>query len=64
MEGIKPSSAPFGLFDKELEQRVIAFQRQQSLVPDGLVGSETLVRLTIALDGAEAPSLRLVDKET
>jgi general secretion pathway protein A len=57
LEGKEPSPAPSDLLDKQLEQRIIAFQREQSLVPDGFVGSETLVRLTLALEGAKAPSL-------
>jgi general secretion pathway protein A len=45
------------VFDENLRQRVLAFQRNQSLIQDGVVGSETLVRLTVALQGPSAPSL-------
>ena len=44
-------------FDEELKQRVLDFQKKYSLMPDGIVGNETLVRLTLALEGPEAPSL-------
>jgi len=45
------------LYDDELQKRIVAFQRDQSLIQDGSVGKETLVRLTLALDGPNAPSL-------
>lgn len=47
---------PF-LFDEHLRQRIIAFQRGRSLIPDGCVGTETLARLTLALEGPNAPSI-------
>jgi general secretion pathway protein A len=33
------------LFNKSLKQRIIAFQRQQGLVSDGVVGEQTLLML-------------------
>jgi general secretion pathway protein A len=57
LEGNAQNPADSELFDEDLRQRVMAFQRSQSLIQDGLVGSETLVRLTVALQGANAPSL-------
>ena len=57
VDGRVSSSSNSELFDEELRQRVIAFQRSQSLIQDGFVGNETLVRLAIALQGRGAPSL-------
>jgi general secretion pathway protein A len=54
----KGSSSPVpGSYDEDLKRRVMAFQRDQSLIPDGYVGSETLVRLALALEGPDSPSL-------
>lgn len=50
-------SAASDQYDESLRQRVLAFQRDHSLPRDGLVGSATLVRLTLALLGSNAPSL-------
>jgi len=44
------------LYDEELRRRVAAFQRDQSLVPDGIVGPETLARL-VAIREPSTPSL-------
>lgn len=57
LEGKAQSPDDSDVFDEDLRQRVLAFQRSQSLIQDGLVGSETLVRLTVALQGPSAPSL-------
>ncbi len=57
MEGKAQNPADSELFDEDLRQRILAFQRSQSLIQDGLVGSETLVRMTVALQGVNAPSL-------
>ncbi len=51
------SSSASDMYDEELRQRVIAFQRERSLVPDGYVGVETLVRLTLALEEPHTPSI-------
>ena len=45
------------LYDEELRRRIVAFQHDRSLIEDGFVGNETLVRLATALDGPKAPSL-------
>jgi general secretion pathway protein A len=57
LEKKTPSASYSELFDESLEQRVLAFQRSQSLIQDGFVGSETLVRLTMALLEPNAPSI-------
>jgi general secretion pathway protein A len=57
LEGKAPDSAGSDLYDEELRQRVMAFQRKQSLVPDGYVGNETLVRLAVALEEPNTPSI-------
>jgi len=44
------------VYDDELRARVLSFQRRQALSPDGVVGEETLIRLT-AVGDATAPSL-------
>jgi general secretion pathway protein A len=56
-EGKNPDAAASDLFDESLRQRIIVFQRERSLIPDGYVGSETLVRLAVALEGSNAPSI-------
>lgn len=54
----KPAKGPRSdLFDQELKQRVRAFQGSRSLVPDGLVGEETLMQLTLAAREPGTPSL-------
>jgi general secretion pathway protein A len=57
LEGKPSSPTDSDVFDENLRRRVIAFQRGRSLVPDGYVGSETIARLAVALEGTEAPSL-------
>jgi general secretion pathway protein A len=57
LEGKAQNPADSELFDEALRLRILAFQRSQSLIQDGLVGSETLVRITVALQGVNAPSL-------
>lgn len=57
LEGKATGLSSSELFDEDLKQRVLAFQRSQSLIQDGYVGRETLVRLTIALLGPKAPSI-------
>jgi general secretion pathway protein A len=62
LEGKTPDSAVSDTFDNNLRQRVIAFQRSRSLIQDGTVGSETLVRLALALDSSSAPSISNQDR--
>ncbi len=44
-------------YDEELRRRVAVFQQGEALVPDGLAGEETLVRLVATAPGANGPSL-------
>jgi general secretion pathway protein A len=57
LDGKVPQSTVSGVYDAGLEQRVLAFQRSRSLVPDGFVGKETLLQLTLAARGPATPSL-------
>lgn len=52
-----PGTAVSDVYDEELRKRVANFQKNRSLIQDGFVGTETLVRLTLALEGPNAPSL-------
>ncbi len=45
------------IFDTELLQHVVGFQRRHALHADGVVGIETLMRLNTALKGDELPLL-------
>jgi general secretion pathway protein A len=51
------ANAPEGVFDEALRARVAAFQAKRSLVPDGVVGEETLTLLTAASRDATTPTL-------
>ena len=53
----EPESDVSGVYDEDLKQRVLDFQKKYSLMPDGIVGNETLVRLALALEGPESLSL-------
>jgi len=54
----KVSTGPrLDVYDAELKQRVLAFQRSRSLALDGLVGEETLVEITLASREPGTPSL-------
>ena len=54
----KPSSGrSTDLYDADVERRVVAFQRERSLNPDGRVGGETLLHLTLAIREPGVPSL-------
>jgi general secretion pathway protein A len=57
LAGKTPNPAASDLYDEDLRRRVMEFQRERSLTPNGVVGSETLVRITLALEGPKAPSL-------
>jgi general secretion pathway protein A len=57
LDGKPQDAAASDLFDEGLRQRVLAFQRDHALPQDALVGTATLVRLTLALLGPKAPSL-------
>ncbi len=43
-------------FDAELQQRVIAFQRSRGLNDDGIIGTQTLIELSLALPDSTAMS--------
>ena len=45
------------LYDDDLKRRVMAFQRSQQLAPDGIVGEETLLRLSTVGREPTGPSL-------
>ncbi|MGH7333123.1 MAG: ExeA family protein [Candidatus Rokuibacteriota bacterium] len=48
------------VYDDALRERVVAFQRSRSLVPDGIAGEETLTHLSAAGRDASAPAPRLL----
>jgi general secretion pathway protein A len=56
-EGKSVPSSSTDLFDESLKQRILDFQKAQSLIPDGRIGPETLIRLTIAVDISKVPIL-------
>jgi general secretion pathway protein A len=56
-EGLPSSSAASGVYDDVLRNRIKAFQRKNSLMPDGRIGSETLVRLVQVSEGPRVPML-------
>jgi general secretion pathway protein A len=45
------------IYDDELKRRVAVFQQGETLVPDGIAGEETLVRLVATAEGANGPTL-------
>jgi general secretion pathway protein A len=57
LEGKAPKGPQRDLYDEKLKERVLAFQRSRSLIPDGIVGEETLLHLTLAADEPRSPSL-------
>lgn len=57
LDGKPPESRPHDVYDEALKQRVQTFQRRWSLVPDGIVGEETLAQLTLAARDPRTPSL-------
>jgi len=57
LDGKGASSRTSDVYDADLEERVIAFQRSHSLAPDGLVGADTLLHLALATREPEVPSL-------
>ncbi len=44
-------------FDREVKQRVMAFQLSQGLIADGIVGQQTIIRLSAVVTDAVAPVL-------
>ena len=57
VDGLRPAVWRRDVFDDELRERVIAFQRSRMLLPDGVVGEETLAHLSVALRDPAAPRL-------
>lgn len=51
-----PAPEP-AFYDEELKGRVVAFQRSRSLVADGVVGPETVIHLSAALNTPGVPTL-------
>jgi general secretion pathway protein A len=45
------------IYDDDLKRRVAVFQQGEALVPDGVAGEETLVRLVATAPGANGPTL-------
>jgi len=45
-------------FDETLPEQIAAFQREQGLEADGVVGPETLIQLNSAVGGSDIPRLR------
>jgi general secretion pathway protein A len=56
VDGKTSGEASSDLFNEDLRKRVVAFQQSRSLLQDGTVGNETLVRLALALE-SKAPSI-------
>ena len=56
-EGKTVSSSTSNLFDSALQQRILDFQKSQSLLQDGRIGPETLIRLSIVRDTERVPLL-------
>jgi general secretion pathway protein A len=48
------------IYDDELKRRVAVFQQGEALMPDGIAGEETLVRLVATASGANGPTLTAV----
>jgi general secretion pathway protein A len=57
LEGRTSEDPGPAVYDASLERRVVAFQRSRALTPDGLVGDETLLQLTLASREPGVPSL-------
>jgi general secretion pathway protein A len=57
IEGRPPEGRRSDVYDDELKTRVMAFQRSRSLLPDGIVGEETLFQLTTAVPDPSRPFL-------
>jgi general secretion pathway protein A len=56
-EGKMSTGRLASVYDAEMERRVVTFQRSRFLLPDGLVGEETLLHLTVATRQPGVPSL-------
>jgi general secretion pathway protein A len=56
-QGVRIPAADALLFDYPLQKQVLAFQRAHGLLPDGIVGKNTLIRLNTAIDRQDVPRL-------
>ena len=45
------------MYDEDLRRKVAVFQQGEALIPDGIAGEETLVRLSATAPGANGPTL-------
>lgn len=57
LDGVRMRRTGREVFDDELRARVISFQRSRSLLPDGVVGDETLAYLTMSSADPAVPRL-------
>jgi general secretion pathway protein A len=57
LEGKETKVSRPEIYDEALRQRIRDFQRSRSLVPDGVVGEETVVQLVLATREPGTPSL-------
>jgi general secretion pathway protein A len=57
LEGKETKVSRPEIYDEALQQRIRDFQRSRSLVPDGVVGEETVVQLVLATRDPGTPSL-------
>jgi general secretion pathway protein A len=53
----QPAAKANQIYDDELKRRVAVFQQGEALMPDGIAGEETLVRLVATAPGANGPTL-------
>jgi murein L,D-transpeptidase YcbB/YkuD len=57
LDGRSPKARGNLIYDDELRRRVAIFQQGEALMPDGIAGEETLVRLVATAPGANGPTL-------
>jgi general secretion pathway protein A len=59
LNGAAPDAPASDVFDAELSQQVMDFQRRNQLAVDGIAGVQTQIVLASAVDGNDSPLLRL-----
>jgi general secretion pathway protein A len=57
LDGQPPTAKTNQVYDEELRRKVAVFQQVEALLPDGIAGEETLVRLVATAPGANGPTL-------
>jgi general secretion pathway protein A len=57
INGVALSATPSETYDDDLKGQVMAFQRHNNLEQDGIVGTQTFIRLNGAVHGARIPLL-------